>query len=70
MIIFYSAHARENIRKRKIELIWIKEILKFPDLLIRKGRFKFHAIKKLNGKTLKIVFIKKRYIKVIILFCI
>ena len=69
MEIIFSFHAKEQIKERKIQLVWAEETIKYPDEIIKENN-KYYAIKKLNGKTLKIIYIKERYIKVITLFFI
>lgn len=69
MEIIFSFHAQEQIKERKIPIIWAEETIKYPDEIIKENS-KYYAIKKLNGKTLKVVYIKERYIKVITLFFI
>jgi hypothetical protein len=62
--IFYALHAEEQISERKIEKIWVEETIKFPDITRRKEN-KYYVIKKPNGKVLKVVYVRERYIKVI-----
>lgn len=64
MEIVYTAHAEQQIKDRKIQQIWIDETIKYPNFTTH-DRDKYYAIKKLNGKTLKVVFVKEKYIKVI-----
>lgn len=64
MEIRFTLHAQEQIQERKIHNVWVEETIKFPDLLTIQGN-KNYAVKKLNGKTLKVVFIKEKYIKII-----
>ena len=67
MIIKYSHHAKYQIIERKIERVWVEETIKCPDYMFV-NKNKYYVVKKLNGKTLKVVFAKKKYIKVIALF--
>ena len=60
----YTLHAQEQIKERKIEPVWIEEAVRFPDT-IASEKHKFYVTKKLNGKTIKVVFIKEKYIKII-----
>ncbi len=69
MEIIFSFHAKEQIKERKIQLVWAEETIKYPDEIIKENN-KYYAIKKLNVKTFKIIYIKERYIKVITLFFI
>lgn len=69
MIIVFTYHARTRFRRRKVESVWVEETIKFPDITEKKGH-KFHAIKKLNGKTLKVIYVRDNYIKVLTLYYI
>lgn len=60
----YTEHAKEQIQERRIEKIWVEETINFPDITKNDGH-KYYVIKKLNGKTLKVIFVKERYIKII-----
>ncbi len=64
MEIIYTLHAEEQVKERKIELVWIEEAINSPDQTKRVGN-KFYVVKKLNGKRIKVVFVKERFIKVI-----
>ena len=64
MHIIYTLHAEERIKERKIIKIWVQETIESPDILKQEGN-KFYAVKKLNGKTLKVIFLKEKYIKII-----
>ncbi len=64
MNITYTLHAGEQIEERKIPKIWVEETIKSPDELRRKGN-KYYATKKLNGNTLKVIYVRESYIKVI-----
>jgi hypothetical protein len=64
MKFVYTLHAEEQIRRRKIEKVWIEETIRSPDSL-RRENHKCYAKKKLNGASLKVVFIKEKYIKVV-----
>ena len=67
MNIFYTNHAEMQINERKIQKVWVEETIKRPDLTKNWGN-KFYVTKKLNGKTLKVVYVKEKYIKVITSF--
>ena len=69
MDIFYTDHAKYQLDKRKVDRTFVEETIRFPDLTKRIDN-KCYVIKKLNGKKLKVVYIKERYIKVITLFWI
>ena len=57
MDIIYTIHVDEQIKERKINKVWIEETIKFPDELKHKVH-KYYATKKLNGHTLKVVYVK------------
>ncbi|MDP4012854.1 MAG: DUF4258 domain-containing protein [Candidatus Nanoarchaeia archaeon] len=67
MRIIYTNHAKFKIEKLKIPRVWIEETFKSPDLIITFGD-KFIINRKLNGKTLEIVYIKAKYIRVVTLY--
>ena len=67
MDILYSYHAVYQMIERRIEKVWIEETIKFPDE-IKRNYNKYYVRKKINGKTLKVIYVKERYIKVITLF--
>ncbi len=65
MNVKYTNHAEYQLKERKIERVWVEETIKSPDKITRDGK-KNYAIKKLNGYTLKVVYVKEeRFIKVI-----
>ncbi|MBI2655309.1 DUF4258 domain-containing protein, partial [Candidatus Woesearchaeota archaeon] len=64
MEIIYTLHANEQINERKLSKVWIEETIKSPDEIRHKGH-KHYATKKLNGNTLRVVYVKENYIKVI-----
>ena len=64
MKIIYTSHAEEQIKERKILKLWIEETIKSPDDTKRTEN-KFYIIKRLNGKTLKVIYTKENFIKVI-----
>ena len=63
MEIVYTRHAEKQIKERKIQKVWVEETAKFPDVTNRVGH-KYYAIKKLNGITLKVVYVKENYLKI------
>jgi len=69
MEIVYTLHAKEYLEKRKIEAVWVEETIKFPDETKKDGH-KYYAVKKLNGVTLKVVYVREKFIKVITAFFI
>ncbi|MBN1377412.1 DUF4258 domain-containing protein [Candidatus Woesearchaeota archaeon] len=69
MRFIYSKHAEKRLKERNILKIWVEETIKYPDLISRKKN-KYCVVKKLNGKTLKVVYLKEKYIKVISCFFI
>ena len=64
MEIIYTLHANEQINERKLSKVWVEETIKSPDEIRHKGH-KHYATKKLNGNTLRVVYVKESYIKVI-----
>ncbi len=64
MEIIYTAHAEEQLQERKIEKAWVEDTIKLPDITKRENH-KYYVIKKLNGKVLKVVYVKEKYIKII-----
>ena len=44
--------------KKKFAIVWIEETIKWPDITKINGH-KHYAIKKLNGKTMKVVYEKQ-----------
>ncbi len=69
MAIRYTLHAKEQVEERKIHKIWVEETIRSPDVTRRNGH-KYYVVKKLNGKTLKVVYVREKYIKVITSFFI
>ena len=67
MEIVYTFHAQQQIIGRKIEKVWIEDTIKYPDHIFREGQ-KDYAVKRINGGTLKAVFIKEKIIKVITVY--
>ena len=67
MDIIYTKHAELQIEERHIEKVWVEETIKAPDELRTSG-IKHYAVKKLNGNTLKVVYVKEKYIKVVTSF--
>ncbi|MBI2580181.1 DUF4258 domain-containing protein [Candidatus Woesearchaeota archaeon] len=64
MELQYTAHCEEQIAERKLEKVWVEETIRYPDKTERTGK-KYYVTKKLNGGTLRVVYIKEKYIKVI-----
>jgi len=64
MDIIYTSHANRQLKDRKIEQVWIEETIKYPDETKHKMH-KYYVTKKLDGKTLRVVYVKEKYIKVI-----
>ena len=67
MDLVYTRHAEEQVEERKILKVWVQETIKSPDETKHKGH-KYYVIKKLNGRTLKVVYVKEKHIKVITSF--
>lgn len=64
MHIVFTLHAEEQLHERKIEKVWVEDAIRYPDLTELDGH-KYYVTRKLNGKTLKVVFVKEKYIKII-----
>ncbi len=58
MDIKYTLHAEEQIKERKLEKVWIEETIKYPHSTEREAQ-KYYATRKLNGRTLRVVYVKK-----------
>ena len=56
MKIVFTLHAKEQIIERHIESVWIEDTIVAPDKTKRDGH-KYYVIKKLNGKTLKVIYV-------------
>ena len=69
MNIQYTAHAEYQLQERKAEKHWVEETVNSPDITKNFGN-KVYVVKKLNGKTLKVVYVRQNYIKVITLYWI
>ncbi len=69
MEIVYTNHAEYQIGERKVDKTWIEETIKRPDETKRNGN-KHYVVKKINGKTLKVVYVKESYIKIITIYWI
>ncbi len=67
MNIIYTKHAKDQIKERKIENVWIEEAIKHPNI-IKKKSIKYYIIKKINGIVIKVVFVKQKFIKIITCF--
>ena len=70
MDIIYTWHGKLQINKRKVNLVWVEETIKSPDLT-SKSEGKYYLRKKLDGFILEVVCEKKEnYIKVISVYWI
>ena len=69
MDIKYTLHAEEQVNDRKIEKVWIEETIRHQHKTERDGN-KYYVVRKLNGRTLKVIYVKEKYIKVITIFFI
>ncbi len=56
-----------SVKEIKLKKIWVEEAIKHPDTIKREGK-KWFVIKKLNGITIKVVYVKEKYIKIITVF--
>ena len=65
MTIILTDHAKKRMAERAITFKQIQETIEMPDYAIQKGE-KTEAIKKYDGRKIKIVYVgKDKYIKVI-----
>ena len=67
MDITYTHHAKDQIKERKVEKVWVEETIKSPHKTEKEFN-KFYVIRKLNGRSLKVVYTKEKYIKVITVY--
>jgi len=70
MRIICTKHAKEQLEERKIEYLWAESTIKSPDFTERKTLTKYMARKKLNGKSIEVIYTKERYIKIITVYWI
>ncbi len=70
MEISYSSHAEEQIEIRKILKVWVEEAIKSPDKTEREGSNKYVVKKKLNGRSIEVVYVREKYIKVVTIYWI
>ena len=67
MKIILSQHAKKRLAERSIKIKDVEETIEMPDYTISKGDKK-EAYKKINEKTLKVIYADEgKYIKVITL---
>ena len=65
MKIILTDHTKKRMRERDINISNIKETIDIPDYTIRKNG-KIEALKTMNNKSLKVVYIEKgKFIKII-----
>ncbi|HLC57604.1 MAG TPA: DUF4258 domain-containing protein [Candidatus Nanoarchaeia archaeon] len=57
MEIRYTFHAEEQVSERKIHKLWIEETIGSPDKTTKEDD-KYYVTKKLNGKILRVVYVK------------
>jgi len=69
MDIIYTFHSEYQVKERKVDKQWIEEAIRSPNIIKHIG-YKSYAIKKIDGKTLKVVYVKQRYIKIITIYWI
>jgi len=69
MDIIYTDHAEDQLRERRLERVWVEETIRFPDVTEKDG-VKHYVTKKLNGFTLRVVYVKETNIKVITMYWI
>jgi len=67
MQVIFTKHANQRLSERNIKIKYVKETIEFPDYTITKNN-KVEAHKKINDKTLKVVYIKEdKFIKIVTL---
>ena len=59
MVIKYSPHAEKRLRQRGILKTQVKLTLSEPDAVLHSDRNRLIARKKLNGKTLEVIYVKE-----------
>ena len=67
MKIVFTGHVLYKMRKRKVEKVWVADAIRYPDMTSTDNN-KYRVMKKLNGKTLEVIYSKEKYIKVITVF--
>ncbi|MBI4146243.1 DUF4258 domain-containing protein [Candidatus Woesearchaeota archaeon] len=67
MRIEYTNHAEYQLNARCVERVWVEETIKAPNFTKRQEH-KFYVTKKLNGKTLRVVYVRETHIKVITMY--
>lgn len=60
MKIKYSPHAKKRLRQRRISKIQVQLTLADPDTTASVDRNRLIARKKLNGKTLEVIYVKEK----------
>tara|TARA_B100001964_G_scaffold240260_1_gene309610 strand:- start:402 stop:575 length:174 start_codon:yes stop_codon:yes gene_type:complete len=55
------------MRRRKIHLEWVKETIRWPHST-RKIGHKYYVTRKINGHTLRVVYVKEKHLKVVTLY--
>ena len=69
MKIVYTRHLLEKVKEKKFIIEWVNETINYSNFT-RVESSKYYAVKKLNGITLEVVYLKERYIKVITCYTI
>jgi len=65
----FSDHAKRRLLERDINEETVKFVIEKPDYTLNRFRDEIEAIKKMNGETLKVVYVEKEnFIKVITLY--
>ncbi len=55
--------------QKEVEKVWVEETIAYPHELFISGK-KYDARRKLNGKTLRVIYLKESYIKIITMYWI
>ena len=67
MKIVFTLHALDKMSERAVDRVWVEETVLFPDVLKRDSH-KYYAIKRIGTNSLKVVYVKESYIKIVTLY--
>ncbi len=68
MKIVFTYHAREQMRLRNIEEVWVREVVKYPDKTEKLSNDKYLARRKINGLKLEVIYLQQKYKKIITVY--
>lgn len=66
MKFIFTTHAKQRMIERGIKIEQIKDVIELPDYTITKDG-KIEVYKRIDNRTLKIVYAKNKFIKIITL---